>query len=344
MTALVVIALFATASADTRGIVVLVPEKCSADDELMVADVARELQLGGFTVTRIGSTAVDDDGLRAELLHLAKEHGATGAIRLSPTRTQITVEVWGSEGEIYKLRRRDFPATKADARRVVALRSVELLRAVMLEVSLASLAPPAPKTEMPAFIVEPVSAPTPTTSIDESITHAPRSRNRVWRIGTGVAVEYFGNVAPTVSLSIGRLVAHRWLAEGAARTTVIAVRDSVENAKLEARHVDAIVGIGPLWRSSPSEFGLLASAGVSVIAARGDAALPLITAATTRVRPTVAASVRTTYWLNDHAWSRFSGQLGWIPPIDLYLGPIRATELGPLTASFELAFGWAWDS
>lgn len=340
--------------ADMKAVVVLTPANATPSDEQLVADVARELQLGGFTVTRSTTITQDEDGLRAELIKLADEHGAGGGVRLSPTRAQITVEVWGHENAIRKLRRRDFPAVSADERRVVALRAVELLRAVLLEVDIAAHAPPEPETSttIQSFIAEPEpQKQTPKTSITIEPTPTPTrepervaTRPGMWRVGLGAGADKYGDasIAPAATLSAGVVVADDWLVETMLRSDLLTTHEEREAVGVDTRAFGATLGIGPLWRIDDWELGLLVSGGVTAFAIRGDATAPLIERSSTLVRPTANGSLRATYWITDHVWARLGGQAGWVRAVDVYLGNVRVAQTGPLAFACELALGFAW--
>ncbi len=351
MTVLVVVAMF-TAAADDKSVVVLTPTATSASDEQLIADVARELQLGGFTVTRATTAVTDEDGLRAALVSSTKEHRAVGGVRLSPTRSQISVEVWGQHKEVRKLRRRDFPAVGADERRVVALRAVELLRAVLLEVTIEAEAPPPEPPVTPQPIVDetpkPEPKPTPPTMTVETLPDPPPpdvTRARVWRLGLGAGADKLGSAepVPAASLSAGVLLGDTWLAELDLRGDVLPATAERATAKAGIRAFAATIGIGPLWRSDPWELGVLANAGIAALDVRGDAPPPLVVHDTTRVRPTASGSLRATYWFGENLWMRLNAQVGWVQPLDVYVGSFPVAEVGPLRYGGELALGVAFD-
>ncbi len=286
---------FVVAALVADPVVIVSPAAPSADDARLIDDIARELQLGGFEITRLTAEIADADSLRATLITVATHEHAVGGIGLLPTASQITVEAWGEAGANRKSRRRDFVAVGFDERRVVALRAVELLRAVLLEVSLAPAATDQAPAQMPPLIAEaPESAAPKAAVIATEPSRTDYTRTNAWRAGIGVGAERFGDSPdqPAVSVSAGRLLSYRWLAEATKSPGVFAMRENRQDAKHEARDYSALLGVGPLRRKDTWEIGALASGGVSTFAVHGNASAPLITNATTLVRATATGSLQ----------------------------------------------------
>ncbi len=103
-------------------------------DEPLVVDVMRELRLAGYTVDREAS---------GDLALSAEAHDAVAAMLLTHGDALLSVDDWAALGEQSKTRHKDMVLSDAGDRRAAVLRSVEMLRSVLLELG---VQPPTPIT------------------------------------------------------------------------------------------------------------------------------------------------------------------------------------------------------
>jgi len=181
-------------------VVIISMKACCADEAWEAAEktAAAEFSALGFDVETVDGTATDTEGQWAELGSIVEEKKAVCALRISlaDAGSRKGADVWVNETVTGKTIYRFIPfegSPDAEAASVVALRVVELLRASLLELTMApeGAKEAGPPAEVVAMIED--KKPAPQAKLDEELAVPPGPGKPPGQLGLRLGAEALGS-------------------------------------------------------------------------------------------------------------------------------------------------------